>query len=88
MAAISRALGAPDAAQGLFDLVRALNVPHALSQIGMPAGGIETAADLAVENPYWNPRPITREGVRDLIARAYAGERPASRGGAAEEEAA
>lgn len=76
MAAITRALGAPDAAQGLFDLVRALGVPHALSQIGMPADGIDTAADIAVQNPYWNPRPVTREGVRDLIAHAFAGERP------------
>jgi alcohol dehydrogenase class IV len=76
MAAITRALGAPDAAQGLFDLVRALGVPRALCDIGMPADGIETAADLAVENPYWNPRPVTRDGIRDLIARAYSGERP------------
>ncbi|UJX46689.1 maleylacetate reductase [Xanthobacter sp. YC-JY1] len=76
MAAITRALGAPDAAQGLFDLVRALGVPRALSEIGMPADGIDTAADIAVENPYWNPRPVTRDGIRALIARAYAGERP------------
>ncbi|QRG06633.1 maleylacetate reductase [Xanthobacter dioxanivorans] len=78
MAAITRALGAPDAAQGLFDLVRALRVPRALSEIGMPASGIEAAADIAVENPYWNPRPVTRDGIRDLIARAYAGERPSA----------
>ncbi|MEP9379670.1 maleylacetate reductase [Aquabacter sp. CN5-332] len=76
MAAITRALGAPDAARGLFDLVRALGVPQALSQIGMPADGIEKAADIAVEKPYWNPRPIARDAIRDLIARAYAGERP------------
>jgi maleylacetate reductase len=76
MAAISRALGAPDAASGLFDLVRALGVPQALSRIGMPADGIEKAADIAVEKPYWNPRPIERDAIRDLIARAYAGERP------------
>lgn len=76
MAAITRALGAPDAAQGLFDLVRALGVPRALSQIGMPEEGIERAADIAVQNPYWNPRPVTRDGIRDLIANAYAGERP------------
>ncbi|MDI4663995.1 maleylacetate reductase [Xanthobacter autotrophicus] len=79
MAAITRAIGAPDAAQGLFDLVRVLGVPRALKDIGMPAEGIETAADLAAENPYWNPRPVTRDGVRDLIARAYAGERPGAR---------
>lgn len=76
MAAITRALGAPDAAQGIFDLVRALGAPRALADIGMPADGIERAADLAVESPYWNPRPITREAIRDLIARAHAGERP------------
>lgn len=76
MAAITRALGAPDAAQGLFDLVRALGVPRALAEIGMPREGIDEAADLAVENPYWNPRPVTRDGIRDLIARAFAGERP------------
>jgi maleylacetate reductase len=78
MAAIRRALGAPDAAQGLFDLVRALGVSQALSELGMPAEGIESAADIAVENPYWNPRPVTRDGIRDLIARAFAGERPRS----------
>ena len=76
MAAITRALGAPDAARGLFDLVRALGVPQALSQIGMPEDGIERAADIAVEKPYWNPRPIERGAIRDLIARAYSGERP------------
>lgn len=84
MAAITRALGAPDAAQGLFDLVRALGVPHALSQIGMPADGIETAADLAVQNPYWNPRPVTRAGVRHLLSNAFAGERPSPAGSAEE----
>lgn len=86
MAAISRALGAPNAAQGLYDLVRALGVPRALSQIGMPADSIEQAADIAMESPYWNPRPLTRDGIRDLIAHAYAGERP--RAPATEEEAA
>jgi len=86
MAAISRALGAPDPAQGLFDLVRALGVPLSLAALGMPEHGIETAADIAVENPYWNPRPIARDAIRDLIANAYAGERP--RRTVAEDEAA
>lgn len=86
MAAISRALGAPDAAQGLYDLVRALGVPLSLAQLGMPENGIDKAADIAVENPYWNPRPVTRDGIRDLIAKAHAGERP--RAAAAEDEAA
>ena len=34
------------------------------------------AANLAVKNPYWNPQPVTRDAVRALLGRAFAGERP------------
>ena len=40
-----------------------------------PMGGLK-AADLAVTNPYWNPRPLERGAIRDLIAHAWAGEPP------------
>ncbi len=76
MTAIARAMGTPDAAKGLFDLVRSLPIPRSLSELGMPGDGIDRAADLAMEDPYWNPSPIRRDGVRDLIAHAYTGERP------------
>lgn len=76
MAAICRAIGASDAAQGLFDLVGRLGAKQALRDLDMPADGIERAADIALEKPYWNPRPIERAAIRDLIARAFAGERP------------
>ena len=76
MARISRALGAADAAQGLYELAGRLGAPRALKDIGMPEDGIERAADLALRNPYWNPRPIERGAIRDLIARAWAGEPP------------
>jgi maleylacetate reductase len=82
-AAVGRALGTDDPVQRLFDLIAKLGVPQALSKIGMPADGIERAAALAVEKPYWNPRPIARDAIRDLIARAHAGERP-SHGAAAD----
>jgi maleylacetate reductase len=42
----------------------------------MPADGIDRAADEAVATPYWNPRPLTRDSIRGLIARAFAGDRP------------
>ncbi|MBR0874979.1 maleylacetate reductase [Bradyrhizobium tropiciagri] len=76
MARISRAIGATDAAGGLYDLARRLNAKLALRDIGMPADGIEKAADLAVTNAYWNPRPLERSAIRDLIARAWSGEPP------------
>ena len=43
----------------------------------MPEDGIDIATERAFANPYWNPRPLERDAVRALIARAYAGERPA-----------
>jgi maleylacetate reductase len=76
MARISRAIGSADAAQGLYDLAKQLNTKLALRDIGMPESGIDKAADLAVTNAYWNPRPLERNTIRDLIARAWAGEPP------------
>lgn len=76
MARIARALGVPDAPMGLFKLARSLNVPDSLASLGMPESGIERAADIAVQNPYANPRPVERDLVRDLIARAYRGQPP------------
>lgn len=71
------ALKTEDPAKALFELGRAVGAPASLSALGMPEDGIDKAADLAVANPYWNPRPIERDGIRVLIARAWAGERPA-----------
>jgi len=76
MTRIATALGAPDAARGLHDLARKLAAPASLREIGMPESGIDQAADLAVKNPYWNPRPIERDAIRELIARAWRGDAP------------
>jgi len=81
MARIARAIGADNAAQGLYDLACKLNASVALRDIGMPAAGIDKAAELAVTNAYWNPRPLEREAIRDLIARAFAGEAPITAAG-------
>jgi alcohol dehydrogenase class IV len=77
-ARIARAVGAADGAQGIYDLAGRLGAPRSLRELGMPEAGIERAADLAVENPYWNPRPLERSAIRGLIARAWAGEPPAA----------
>jgi hypothetical protein len=42
----------------------------------MPEGGIDKAADLAMANAYWNPHPLKRSAIRDLIARAWSGDPP------------
>ena len=77
-ARIAAAIGAEDAAQGLYDLIGRLGGPRALRDIGMPEDGVERAAVMAVESPYWNPRPIERGAIQALLQRAYSGERPAA----------
>ncbi|HRO59214.1 MAG TPA: maleylacetate reductase [Burkholderiaceae bacterium] len=76
MIRIRRALGRfdnGDAAAGLLALSKALGAPTSLREIGMPADGIERAADLAVQNPYFNPKPIERAAILELLRRAFDG---------------
>jgi maleylacetate reductase len=75
-AAVARVLGGQDGTSALLGLASRLGSPRSLKELGMPQSGIDRAADLAVQNPYWNPRPIERGAVRALIAAAWAGEAP------------
>jgi maleylacetate reductase len=75
-AKVAKALEVDDAPAGIFDLSQKVGAPRALRDIGMPERGIDEATDLALSNPYWNPRPLERQGIRNLIARAWAGEAP------------
>ena len=76
MARAARALGGGDPAGKLFDLARNAGAPTALRDIGMPQSGLDRAADLAVANPYWNPRPFSRDDIRALLDDAWHGRRP------------
>lgn len=67
------ALGVPDATNGLYDLIGRLGLRRSLKELGMPEEGIDRVAGLACEKPYLNPRPIEREAIRELIARAWSG---------------
>ena len=75
---VADVLQAQSAAQGIFDLSGRLGAPRTLAEIGMPRDGIATAADQIVANPYWNPRPVERDGVLRLLEHAFAGRRPAA----------
>jgi maleylacetate reductase len=77
MSRVAGALGAQSAAQGLFDLAASLGAPTSLAALGMKPADLDKAADIAVQNPYYNPRPITREGIRALLQDAFDGRRPA-----------
>jgi alcohol dehydrogenase class IV len=72
----AEALGATDASGGIFDLIVRIGAPTALADIGMPEEGLDRAARLATENQYPNPRPLAYAPIRELLERAYRGERP------------
>jgi maleylacetate reductase len=75
---IAKALGGRDAAGAVWDLAASLGAPMSLQAIGMERRHLERATDLAIANPYWNPRAITRHGIRDLLESAFEGRRPSS----------
>lgn len=76
MARIARAINAPSAAQGLYDLAKSLGAKMALKDFGMKKGDLDKAADIASANPYPNPRPIERAAIRELLDNAFHGRRP------------
>ncbi|KAI0508810.1 putative maleylacetate reductase [Xylaria bambusicola] len=63
-----------DAVKGLNALLRKLKVQRGLRELGMKESDVDAAADIAMKNAYWNPRPIERDPIRELIRSAWAGE--------------
>lgn len=76
MGRVSRAIGASDAAAGLWDIQQALGIPMRLSEIGMKEADLERAARIAVEAPYPNPRKVEFAPVLELLRSAWQGRRP------------
>jgi len=73
MRTVSEALDAMDAAQGLYDLEVRIGSPTSLKQLGMPDDQLDRAAKLITEDPYYNPRPVEYDGIRQLLENAYRG---------------
>jgi maleylacetate reductase len=61
---------------GLYDFAASIGAPMALRDLGMKEGDLDQAAEIATLNPYWNPRPIEKNAIRDLLQRAWEGARP------------
>ena len=76
LAPLAGALGAERAGMGLHALARRMGAPLALREIGLEERDLDRAADMATERPYWNPRPIERGAIRDLLGAAWEGRPP------------
>ncbi|MEP7240479.1 MAG: maleylacetate reductase [Devosia sp.] len=76
MARIAAALGGTDGPTALYELMLKVANKRSLKELGMSQAGLDKAADLAVQNPYYNPRPIDRDGIRQMLGAAWEGRRP------------
>ena len=63
-----------DAIRGLNALLSKLKVKRGLKEFGMKEEDVDKAVEIALGNPYWNPRSIEKEPLRETIRRCWAGE--------------
>jgi len=77
MTRVARALGSTSAPQALYDLAKGLGAPVALRDLGMKESELDRAAEHATQSPYWNPRPVERGAIRQLLDDAFHGRGPA-----------
>lgn len=73
---IASAIGAPDAPVGLHHMAVKLGLPTALRDLGVKEADLDRACEIALSNPYWNPRPIEAKPLRALLQRAWEGAEP------------
>ncbi|OCK77471.1 putative maleylacetate reductase [Lepidopterella palustris CBS 459.81] len=63
-----------NAIKGLNVLLEKLGAKRGLREFGMKEEDVDKAAEIALSNPYWNPRPVEKGPIREVIRRAWAGE--------------
>jgi maleylacetate reductase len=62
---------------GLWEFAKGLGAPLALRDLGLSLADLDRAADIAVANPYPNPRPFGQADIRALLQAAWEGVCPA-----------
>ncbi len=76
MKAIERALGLGDAGTGLWEFNRRLGLETGFGALGMLEDGIDEIADILAGMTFSNPVSFDRAGLREVVAQAWAGEKP------------
>jgi maleylacetate reductase len=73
MQRMSRAMHGERPPSFLYTFAAANGAPTSLRQLGFQEADIECAADMALANPYWSPRPLERAAIVRLLRRAFEG---------------
>ena len=76
MQRIKRALGAADAARGLYDLNVRIGLPTGLKDIGLREVDIAKAVDVVAAVKISHPKPVSKADLTNVIGQAYAGAPP------------
>lgn len=78
LAPVAALMGTDRAATGLYDFAVSIGAPTRLRDLGMTENDLETATEIAMRNPYWNPRPLEATAIRGMLQAAWEGSRPGS----------
>ncbi|MEE4014819.1 maleylacetate reductase [Roseibium sp. FZY0029] len=64
------------AGAGLHAFAKKLGAPQSLADLGVKEADLDRMSEQATANPYWCPRPLEREAIRNLLQRALVGDAP------------
>lgn len=78
LAPVTDIFGGPTPGAALHRFAASLGAPLALRDLGLAESDLDRAARIAVENPYWNPRPVEETALRRLLQAAWQGDPPAT----------
>lgn len=73
---LRRAMKTETPAAALFDIAKNGSAPTSLQLLGMPQDGLERAVEIALKNPYCNPRRLEESALLTLLENAFEGHRP------------
>ncbi|HEY3597952.1 MAG TPA: maleylacetate reductase [Paraburkholderia sp.] len=73
---LCRALDTDEPAAALYELGRQLGAPASLAALGLVEADLDRAAEIAMQAPYFNPRPLSYRAIRSLLQLAFDGVRP------------
>lgn len=76
MERLRRAMNTETPAAALFDIAKNGGAPTSLKELGMPEDGLLQAVEIALKNPYYNPRPLEADTLKALLENAFSGHRP------------
>ncbi len=75
-ARLAAAMGAANAADAIYNLMKKLSLPLGLKDLGFKEADLDQATEVTLEKPFHNAEPVTAKRLRVLLQNAYDGVRP------------